>query len=727
MRWLIAIVLLSTLVLAGAYTDLNASSALFSDLNGDDWEDLILGFPDEQRILIFYAPQTGLLEGAQEIKEPVVGYGNSLATGDFNGDGVNDLMVGSLSDTEESGAFIYYGGDVDQIADVTFWGTRLRGDVAMTDFNADRLADAIVSNKQNAYVYLGGQRGSLKVPDVVLKGPVGNVTTVGDFNNDGLGDVVTNAIRFNNNGAIHIYYGTVREEPKNFDVEIIGTASFPAGFGEALASGDYNDDGWIDLLVGAPGDIYGEGTGTTAEGKAYLFRGPLKSISDERAFAVIDGKETAGILGYEVAFRDWDGDGRDDILVGSYNKSMLYSRRDRFRSEPNVTFNRDGPVAYGIFTGGGVDAFAGSRLYPGGCGLATPKKNYVYPLGGEIKIRLRHYNPSDTYVFSFYQNEELVHVQRPYSSTTWVQKDFEPGNLTLEVSSYFQRCKQYVNISVVDELDCWVSDNSLIRYKDTMKTTVPVRSVLCEHFSDDFEGIVKKVPIGRNTDVPEGVEAEWVLLSNTPFTENTNENTTVILQGMIQGKEYLSSDMYEDIVGTNLIAEGKGIRSRIGMIEEGRIVGVMNITYDAADGSSKILTARASHLKDVEIANLVRQAVKESGPLYCINLGAHWNSSSVENDPDMVWAERQSLEEFHCIENGKCKPTCDNRDIAAELAYQYLSEHVVDEKLYVSSNVTLSVYPEAGKAQIKREVNPLSLQRVVNGFWNLLTGWAFKQ
>lgn len=89
----------------------------------------------------------------------------------------------------------------------------------------------------------------------------------------------------------------------------------------SLASGDFNDDGRDDLLIGAP---MGDGLDNSREnsGEAYVILGtdsPPSSIDLAQGDAALTvlGEASGNHLGFTVAAGDVNGDGTDDILVGA--------------------------------------------------------------------------------------------------------------------------------------------------------------------------------------------------------------------------------------------------------------------------------------------------------------------------------------------------------------------------------------------------------------------------
>ena len=84
--------------------------------------------------------------------------------------------------------------------------------------------------------------------------------------------------------------------------------------GAEIALGDFDDDGYDDLLVGAPNDTsYGSDRGT-----AYVVYGPYSGdMSLSSADAELASESTYDYAGWGVAAGDIDNDGVEDVLVGA--------------------------------------------------------------------------------------------------------------------------------------------------------------------------------------------------------------------------------------------------------------------------------------------------------------------------------------------------------------------------------------------------------------------------
>ena len=152
-----------------------------------------------------------------------------------------------------------------------------------------------------------------------------------DFDADGYADLVVAAPKENlphvtGAGVVHVLYGTAdgvsaaRNQTWSQDTAgLAGEAERYDYFGEALGWGDFNADGFDDLVVGAPMEdgtrqssgavhvIYGSVIGLTAEGN---------QLWDQDVEGVNGGAERFDYFGSALAADDFDGDGFDDLAVG---------------------------------------------------------------------------------------------------------------------------------------------------------------------------------------------------------------------------------------------------------------------------------------------------------------------------------------------------------------------------------------------------------------------------
>lgn len=264
--------------------------------------------------------------------------GTINAQGDLNKDGFKDLIVssGSTSQGTLRGAIeVYYGSrkGPSKTAGWRYEGAmdwaQVGASPVVTDVNGDGWPDLVVGayNQTGSMpyngavlVFLGSAKGLPATPSQVLEGPSTNsffgwkIRALGDFNHDGYGDIVVSAIGANNNlGALYVYKGSASGLVPTPVSTLSGTPPW-TNFGRIFEVGDTNGDGIPDILIGAISPTGG------IPGMAWIYRGSASgyaSPSSETLFSPVDLADSDGFGESVAVLGDVDGDGYPDVAVAA--------------------------------------------------------------------------------------------------------------------------------------------------------------------------------------------------------------------------------------------------------------------------------------------------------------------------------------------------------------------------------------------------------------------------
>lgn len=273
--------------------DTFGGAALLADFNADDCADLAVGVPGENantgRVVILYGSRGGVSTSAiQSLSEGLLfgaragrsgeRFGDTLASGDFDGDGITDLVVGApgenVSPSRQVGGVTVVYGAADGL------GTGPRPSALLTQATP-------------------GVPGNAEEGDLF-----GEAVTGADVDGDDVDDLVVGVPMENDAGFVHVLPGRLgaglgAEAGASYSQNTPGVPGLVERgdrFGAALAAGDVTGDGSADLAVGAPGEN-GTASGPEPRGKGAVLFLPGSSTGLSGAGSQFWSQNSFGVLG----------------------------------------------------------------------------------------------------------------------------------------------------------------------------------------------------------------------------------------------------------------------------------------------------------------------------------------------------------------------------------------------------------------------------------------------
>lgn len=367
------------------------------DVNGDGYEDIVVGAPAGSppnrsyagKVYVIYGDAAGRsgeldLSSSPPNVTTILGpsffsqVGYTVASGDVNGDGIDDILIGGPYTGVGGTAYVIFGtntgagdpplpssidlaagGSADFVVTSPAAGDQFGIALTIGDVNGDGIGDVIVgverasptaarSNAGEVRVFkgspsLGGTKDKYASDFVILGNKkndfLGHAVAVGDVDGDGHGDLVTSAFAADpggraSAGAIYVLRGgvdlpdttvkvTVDLKIDTTHVRVVGEAPYDQ-LGVSLSTADVNLDGLDDLVLGASG---ADPLLRDNAGQVYIVYGDtsmtsLVDLSSDTADVVILGEAPGDGLGAVLSTINHNGDGIDDLLLGAPYDSL---------------------------------------------------------------------------------------------------------------------------------------------------------------------------------------------------------------------------------------------------------------------------------------------------------------------------------------------------------------------------------------------------------------------
>jgi FG-GAP repeat protein len=348
---------------AGALT----SSGTTGDFNGDGFADKAIsvigedvnGVVDAGAVQVVYGSSGGLsavsaiqdqlwTQGSPDVQGDLEAgnyFGWSLSSGDYNGDGYDDLVIGVPLENIDLAVATLENFDAN-INSNLFDPYGNVGVVQVLYGSTQGLSPTAVLPDQVLMQGFGGLKNNAEPYDYF-----GWTLSSGDFNADGKDDLVVGILGdesgrwpFDRRGAVQVVFGSNEGLSANVLQDQLITPAFEGlefeyygvqSFGEAVSSGDFNGDTFDDLAIGAPGANLDTGNideYVSFSGKVTVLYGSQSGLSatspvpHQVFYQGIDGiedvAETYDDFGWPLSSGDYNGDGYDDLAIGAPGESI---------------------------------------------------------------------------------------------------------------------------------------------------------------------------------------------------------------------------------------------------------------------------------------------------------------------------------------------------------------------------------------------------------------------
>jgi hypothetical protein len=329
-----------------------AEAVAVGDVNDDGRNDVLIsvGEDNNNQLFVFHQDLDGRLLPA--IQYATANPATSLAVGDVNGDGLNEVLVGSV----EGSIFVYaQGAGQLGISAILPYSNGFK--IRIADLNGDGLNDVVGIDERGttATVHLQNSDGTLSLSGSYYA-PTGGYEglEVGDINNDGRTDIVVMS-------GMDYAYDNIVALRQTADGAFAPATYHDLGGNQltrGVGIGDINGDGLADVIVSSLGESSNPGIFIFAQNPSGGLDAPAH-IDDGNPLIVSSTFYQPAAL--EIG--DLDGDGRDDIAVlhGMFNNLGVYlqhpdgyMRPEELYYVPPTTYTNEHNLALGDINGDGM-------------------------------------------------------------------------------------------------------------------------------------------------------------------------------------------------------------------------------------------------------------------------------------------------------------------------------------------------------------------------------------
>ncbi|CAF5042446.1 unnamed protein product, partial [Rotaria sp. Silwood1] len=229
-------------------TDVGTSPyrAVLSDFNKDAVVDIAVLNPENSSINVFFGNSDGTFSRKLTLHIEYAFDSYSIAIGDFNNDKEDDIVVGNLGSNDLSVLLLQYQPSFVSSSVYRQGSSSHPSSVTISDFNNDQQMDIVITNAGNdtVQILLGYREGTFT--NIITYSTGINVhpqhVVAADFNNDNQLDI---AVINYWTSDLRVFLTSGTETSAVACEYATGYKSFP----RSIAAGDFNKDGWIDVVV----------------------------------------------------------------------------------------------------------------------------------------------------------------------------------------------------------------------------------------------------------------------------------------------------------------------------------------------------------------------------------------------------------------------------------------------------------------------------------------------